>query len=233
MGQVSETLGNHMAKERVERDPGELGLKINQMREEQDPESKLLLGLDLATSTGYCFTFGLANRFLRPLPSWMGQLDLSLGSFDSGISRPVKLMAFLDKMKPAAVGFEGRDFSMASMSKFDRTGMKASEVSASLRTAVGIWCSEHDVPCYGIPIGTIKKRATGKGNASKVDMIEACNREFGTSFDTSDYNSTGVDNIADAAFVTALVASDLCGGLMPAAELDTLLYTLGENLKSV
>ena len=31
-------------------------------------------------------------------------------------------------------------------------------------------------------------------------MIEACNTRFGTEFKTEDYTSTGVDNIADAAF---------------------------------
>lgn len=35
------------------------------------------------------------------------------------------------------------------------------------------WCEHHQIPYQGLPVGTIKKHATGKGNASKEDVIEA------------------------------------------------------------
>ncbi len=35
------------------------------------------------------------------------------------------------------------------------------------------WCEHHQIPYQGIPVGTIKKHATGKGNASKEDVITA------------------------------------------------------------
>lgn len=35
------------------------------------------------------------------------------------------------------------------------------------------WCEHHQIPYQGIPVGTIKKYATGKGNASKEDVIAA------------------------------------------------------------
>jgi Holliday junction resolvasome RuvABC endonuclease subunit len=35
------------------------------------------------------------------------------------------------------------------------------------------WCEHHQIPYQGVPVGTIKKHATGKGNAGKEEVI-AC-----------------------------------------------------------
>ena len=35
------------------------------------------------------------------------------------------------------------------------------------------WCEHHQIPYQGVPVGTIKKHATGKGNASKVEVMTA------------------------------------------------------------
>jgi Holliday junction resolvasome RuvABC endonuclease subunit len=35
------------------------------------------------------------------------------------------------------------------------------------------WCELHQVPYQGVPVATIKKHATGKGNAGKEEMIAA------------------------------------------------------------
>ena len=35
------------------------------------------------------------------------------------------------------------------------------------------WCEQHHIPYQGVPVGTIKKHATGKGNAGKPEMIAA------------------------------------------------------------
>ena len=35
------------------------------------------------------------------------------------------------------------------------------------------WCEHHQIPYQGVPVGTIKKHATGKGNAGKQDVIAA------------------------------------------------------------
>ena len=35
------------------------------------------------------------------------------------------------------------------------------------------WCEHHGIPYQGVPVGTIKKHATGKGNASKDEMMAA------------------------------------------------------------
>ena len=35
------------------------------------------------------------------------------------------------------------------------------------------WCEHHQIPYQGVPVGTIKKHATGKGNAGKDLVIAA------------------------------------------------------------
>ena len=35
------------------------------------------------------------------------------------------------------------------------------------------WCERHQVPYQGVPVGTIKKHATGHGNAGKDEVIAA------------------------------------------------------------
>jgi Holliday junction resolvasome RuvABC endonuclease subunit len=35
------------------------------------------------------------------------------------------------------------------------------------------WCEHHQIPYQGVAVGTIKKHITGKGNASKAEVIEA------------------------------------------------------------
>lgn len=39
-------------------------------------------------------------------------------------------------------------------------------------------CIENDIPYEGVPVQTIKKHATGSGNADKTKMVEAAVRKF-------------------------------------------------------
>ena len=41
---------------------------------------------------------------------------------------------------------------------------------AGLRAILQAFCEQHQIRCEGVPIGTIKKSATGKGNAEKKHM---------------------------------------------------------------
>jgi len=52
-------------------------------------------------------------------------------------------------------------------------GTDASHVYGGFLATVTSWCEEHEVPYKGVPVGTIKRYATGRGNADKATMIEA------------------------------------------------------------
>ena len=87
------------------------------------------------------------------------------------------------------------------------------EFFGALKATVCTWSQENGVPCGSFPIGTIKRRATGKGNANKSDMIAACNEMFRTDFDTENYETAGFDNAADSAFVCLLALENYAKGL--------------------
>lgn len=55
-------------------------------------------------------------------------------------------------------------------------GVDAAHVYAGFMTVLQVWCEERKIPYQGIPVGTIKKHATGKGNANKEQMMEAALR---------------------------------------------------------
>jgi crossover junction endodeoxyribonuclease RuvC len=72
-------------------------------------------------------------------------------------------------------------------------GVDAAHVYGGILATVQAWCETQDppTPYTAIPVGTIKKRATGKGNAKKDAMVAAA-REQWPGQDVKD------DNQADA-----------------------------------
>ncbi|UJM33108.1 hypothetical protein KAE70_00830 [Bartonella henselae] len=52
-------------------------------------------------------------------------------------------------------------------------GTDAAHVYGGFLATLTAWCEHHQIPYEGIPVGTIKKATTRKGNASKEEMIKA------------------------------------------------------------
>lgn len=52
-------------------------------------------------------------------------------------------------------------------------GVDAAHAYGGFMAHLTAWCEHHQIPYRGVPVGTIKKHATGKGNASKGEMIAA------------------------------------------------------------
>lgn len=50
-------------------------------------------------------------------------------------------------------------------------GVDAAHAYGGFLATLTAWCEHHGIPYQGVPVGTIKKHATGKGNASKDDMV--------------------------------------------------------------
>ncbi|CBA16871.1 hypothetical protein XACN24_11665 [Xanthomonas albilineans] len=68
-------------------------------------------------------------------------------------------------------------------------GVDAAHAYGGFMGHLTAWCEHHQIPYQGVPVGTIKKHATGKGNAGKDDMIASARRRGHTPID---------DNQADA-----------------------------------
>lgn len=75
-------------------------------------------------------------------------------------------------------------------------GVDAAHAYGGALAVITAWCEEHGIPYESIPVGTIKRHATGKGNADKRAMIEAARLR---GWDPED------DNEADALWLLDLV----------------------------
>ncbi len=197
------------------RDPAIYGLL-------QDPGVKYALGLDLGTNCGVALRF-LTKKASEPLALgdlYLGQWLLDSGQYDSSPIRFVRLRAFLTAIRPTIVFYEnprfaglGPEFTGASPHVILARAATPMQLLGSFRDTLTTWCQESGVPTQAFDIATLKRHATGKGNAGKPAMIESCNKKFGTTFSTTDYEAEGLDNIADAAHALDLGLSLYGSGL--------------------
>ena len=57
-------------------------------------------------------------------------------------------------------------------------GVDAAHIYGGIVAVITGRCERQGTPYCGIPVGTIKKLATGKGNAGKDEMVEAARRLY-------------------------------------------------------
>lgn len=69
-------------------------------------------------------------------------------------------------------------------------GVDAAHVYGGFLAVLTAWCEDNSIPYAGVPVGTIKKHATGNGGASKNMVMNAVSKRLGK--DVTD------DNEADA-----------------------------------
>ncbi len=113
-----------------------------------------------------------------------GEFDLSRSKHDAWCMSAVRLKAYLDKLHQdigfTIVGYEKANFHVS---------LDATELRASLVTAIQEWCVSKGIPFTAAGPGTIKKHFTGNGRASKQDMIDEARRR---------QHMVDTDNEADA-----------------------------------
>lgn len=181
--------------------------------------SKLVLGLDLGTNLG--MTIGFVKLPMspdaRPHQVHVTQASLKAGSYESGAIRFVRLRNLLTVMAPAAVFFEEPKTTPAGSFGNNHAVIAryatAAELLGAFKATVVAWCEEHGVPCAGLAIGSIKRFATGRGSASKEDMIRACNDQLGLDLEVDGYQTEGTDNMADSYFALMLGLAENGAGL--------------------
>lgn len=143
-----------------------------------------LLALDLGTTTGYAVG--------KPGALISGAWDLKPSRGDGGGMRFVKFRMRLIETHKAS------GFSLVFYEEVRRhLGTDAAHVYGGLQAVLTAWCEENKIPYEGVPVGTIKRFATGKGNAGKPEMIAAVR---GWGFEPAD------DNEADALAIFHLKA---------------------------
>ncbi|CAM4201467.1 hypothetical protein [Palleronia rufa] len=128
----------------------------------QSKKLRPILALDLGTTTGWALrgfdglvTTGTASfkpgrydgggmRYLR-FTNWLTELDR--------LSGPVGTIWFEEVRRQA--------------------GTDAAHVYGGLMASLTSWAELRGIPYEGVPVGTIKRHAIGKGNAPKQAMIDA------------------------------------------------------------
>lgn len=149
-----------------------------------------LLALDLGTKCGFCVGKDADNAI-------SGVWDLSPGRFNGGGMRFVKFRSRLNEIRAA---FPISRIVFEEVRK--HAGTDAAHVYGGLMAILTEWCESNRVPYEGVPVGTIKKHWTGKGNASKEMMIAEClQREMAVADDNEadsialfDYAMTQMEN---------------------------------------
>lgn len=144
-----------------------------------------ILALDLGTTTGWAVR-GHDGRIVS------GTVSLRPGRFDGGGMRYLRFTKWLDEVADlsgpiAAIYYEEVRRHAAT---------DAAHVYGGLMATLTAWSELRGIPYQGIPVGTIKRHATGKGNASKDMVIAAMRARRHTPAD---------DNEADALALLHLV----------------------------
>lgn len=147
-----------------------------------------ILALDCATRTGWAVLMD-------------GAVESGVQVFDvrRGESRGMRFLRFrawlnqmLDQVKPEVLIFE----------QAHHRGGAATEVGVGLATRVMELACEREIEYQTVHTGTLKKFATGKGNAGKPAMIAAAKERFPTQVVED-------DNQADALLILAWAMNEL------------------------
>lgn len=119
---------------------------------------RVLLALDLGTSTGW------AMRTPDGL-TISGTQSFKPGRYDGGGVRYLRFTRWLDEIGRVGIGYIW--FEEVRRHK----GTDAAHVYGGLMATLTAWAELRGIPYEGVPVGTIKRHATGKGNANKEAMI--------------------------------------------------------------
>ncbi|WP_206186456.1 crossover junction endodeoxyribonuclease RuvC [Thalassospira lohafexi] len=124
-----------------------------------------ILSLDLGTTTGWAVADGT-------LPIVSGTINFKSGRFEGGGMRFLRFRQWLAEIHQIQGGFDALYFEEVRR----HIGTDAAHVYGGLMAHLTAWCEEQNIAYQGVPVGTIKKHATGKGNAKKDVMIDAARK---------------------------------------------------------
>ena len=121
-----------------------------------------ILALDLGTTTGWA----LRDRTGRITS---GSQSFKPRRFEGGGMRFLRFKGWLTELKAHADGIDALVFEEVRR----HVSTDAAHAYGGFLATLTAWCEHHGIPYQGVPVGTIKKHVTGKGNASKDEMMAA------------------------------------------------------------
>jgi Holliday junction resolvasome RuvABC endonuclease subunit len=130
--------------------------KENNKSKDNFRAEKNILAVDLGTTTGWAISneFGIIS----------GSVSFKQDRFAGGGMRYLNFQRWLGELpKMDVVYFE---------EVRRHLGVDAAHAYGGFLGTLTSWCEAKQIPYQGIPVGTIKRFITGKGNASKLEVIE-------------------------------------------------------------
>ncbi|MBD3814661.1 MAG: hypothetical protein IE917_21140 [Betaproteobacteria bacterium] len=121
-----------------------------------------ILALDLGTTTGWALR-GNDGHITSGSESFRPQ------RFEGGGMRFLRFKRWLTELKAVTDGIDALHFEEVRR----HVSTDAAHAYGGFLATLTAWCEHHQIPYQGVPVGTIKKHATGKGNAGKDAVIAA------------------------------------------------------------
>jgi hypothetical protein len=136
-----------------------------------------IIAMDLGTKTGWADSFGQYGELNMTPAKWE-----SAGMVFHKFRTSMPMVRTYDLVVYEAVTFQGKG--------------GESRVLQGLTAILQEFCIEHEIEYTGVPVSTLKKFFTGKGNAKKADMRAALAEGNGWRGPYKDVSHNVVDAIA-------------------------------------
>jgi Holliday junction resolvasome RuvABC endonuclease subunit len=120
-----------------------------------------ILSIDLGTSTGWALYDGLGGFT-------SGTVSFKPKRFEGGGMRYLRFSRWLNEV----IAISGKPDSIYFEEVRRHLGVDAAHAYGGFLSTLTCWCENNHIPYEGIPVGTIKKFISGKGNANKQQVID-------------------------------------------------------------
>lgn len=121
-----------------------------------------LLALDLGTVAGWAMR--LPDGAVAS-----GTMAFRPGRYEGGGMRYLRFRTWLDELKRSAPDLGAIFFEEVRR----HAGTDAAHIYGGFLAHLAAWCEQKRIPYQGVPVGTVKRHVTGKGNATKEAVIAA------------------------------------------------------------
>jgi Holliday junction resolvasome RuvABC endonuclease subunit len=128
----------------------------------EDPTSNAILALDLGQKTGWA-----VRNAHGAIAS--GTVEFKPGRFEGGGMIYLRFHAWLQEVDETAGGIGAVYFEEVRSHR----GVAASHAYGGFLAHLTAWAEANTIPYRGVPVATIKRHATGKGNADKEAVVAA------------------------------------------------------------
>jgi Holliday junction resolvasome RuvABC endonuclease subunit len=121
-----------------------------------------ILALDLGTQLGWALGMGVST--------YSGSESFAPRRHDGPAQRYLKFRAKLTELASMAPEIHAVYFEVI-VNHGKQNATRAAHVYGAFEALLYVWCELNHIPCHGVPVGSIKKNWTGKGNANKDEMF--------------------------------------------------------------